>query len=74
MEKLLGTVHAKTFCTDFDQQLDMAEELYGQQIRFYFTRKDIENLLEQEKNYPQRVKERVEKILLNQMRKYEYLF
>lgn len=74
LEKLLGTVHAKTFCPDFDQQLDMAEELYGQQIRFYFTRRDIETLLEQEKNYPQKVKERVGRILLNQMRKYEYLF
>lgn len=74
VQELFGTVSSKTFCLDFDEQLDIAEQLYGQQVKFYFSRKDVVELLEQEKNYPEDVKKRVCDILTEQRRKYQYLF
>ncbi len=65
---------AKTVCPDFNEQLDAAEELYGQQVRFSFDRKDIVALLEREPYYSQGIKGRVEQILAEQKRKYPYLF
>ena len=67
-------VRAKTISRDFDEQLDAAEELFGQQVRFFFTGKDIEQALENEQYYPADIKRRVETILRQQRRKYAYLF
>lgn len=74
VQELFGTVSAKTFCLDFDEQLDSAEQLYGQQVKFCYSRKDIVELLKQEKYYPENVKNRVCDILTEQRRKYQYLF
>lgn len=71
---LMGNVRAKTFCESFDEQLDIAEKLYGDQIYFTFERKDVEKLLEIDQVYPAEIKERVMDILMQQMRKYQYLF
>lgn len=72
--KLIEDVEAKTFSKSFDEQLDVAESLYGQHVKFDFTIKDIEGILERESYYPQNVKERIVEILRYQMRKYGYLF
>lgn len=71
---LLHDVEAKTFSANFDEQLDIAERLYGQHIRFDFTIKDVLRLMDEEMFYPQEVKERIVEILHHQMRKYQYLF
>lgn len=71
---LINRVKAKTFCRDFDEQLDVAERLYGQHIKFGFGRCDVLALLEKEQYYPQEVKDRVAEILVWRMRKYNYLF
>lgn len=71
---LLDKVKSKTFCGDFDEQLDVVERLYGQQLQFTFDRKVIADLLNEETYYPEEVKNRVEQVLINQRRKYEYLF
>lgn len=34
--ELIKTVQAKTFCSDFDEQLEIAENLYGQHLKFIF--------------------------------------
>ena len=58
----------------FDIQLDAAEELYGIQIGFQFTFKDIQIYLQKNsENYPREVIRRVEQLLRGQMRKYGYL-
>lgn len=72
--ELMGRVRAKTFCSSFDGQLEIAERLYGDQIHLEFKRKDIEGLLETDEVYPEDVKDRVMEILIQQMRKYQYLF
>lgn len=73
-EAMLTQVKSKTFCADFDEQLDAVEYLYGQHIRFLFDKKDVECLLKQEKYYPEEIKQRVMQLLLLQMRKYAYLW
>ncbi len=72
--QLMKQVKSKTFCTSFDEQLDIAEVLYGNQIKFHFTGKDVEELLEKEKYYPDAVKKRVLEVVLEQKRIYQYLF
>ena len=71
---LMDEVQAKTVSTDFDEQLDAAEELFGQTITFYFTKKDVDHILEKATLYGEKEKERVREILYQQMRKYSYLF
>ena len=61
-------------CQDFDEQLDLAEQFYGNQIRFYYGEKEIDKLLLEEPFYPEETKRRVKIILMNQRRKYRYLF
>ena len=72
--RMIRKVRAKTISDDFEEQADIAEQQYGQAIRFSFTKKDVENLLKDEPYYPAAVKKRVEDILFEQMRKYGYLF
>ena len=71
---LIDGVKAKTFCKDFDEQLDLVEQIYGQHIHFAYTEKDIDGLLTDEPYYPQEIKQRVKEILMRQRRKYQYLF
>lgn len=71
---LIPEVSSKTFCKDFDEQLDVVEEMYGQQLSFHFTPKDIQGLLDNEKYYPPDVKKRVLEIIVKQMKKYAYIF
>ena len=74
VEKMLESAKAKTFCGSFEEQLDAVEKLYGQHVKFRFTIKDIEQILEKELYYPEEVKKRVKEILVEQRRKYSYLF
>ncbi len=63
----------KTFCPNFDEQLDIAEKLYGQRIKFFFTHKDLDEILDAVE-YNDAIKERVKGLVHNRMRKYSYLF
>ena len=67
-------VRAKTISADFDEQLDLAEKLYGNHLKFHFHTKDVSNLLDGISIYSQEEKDRVRDILLSQMKKYAYLF
>lgn len=71
---LIKTVKSKTVSTDFDDQLDAVEREFGNQIKFLFDKKYVEDLLEKEKNYPREYKERIKEIIFLQMNKYQYLF
>lgn len=74
LEEAMNEAEAKTFCRSFKEQLEIAEKLYGQQITFDFTTKNVEKLLEKEVYYSEEEKERVKAILGWQMRKFQYLF
>lgn len=70
---LMENTAAKTFCRNFDEQLEIAERLYGQQVKFRFTMKDVEELLKNEKYYSEEEKNRVYEIIAMQYRKYQYM-
>ena len=74
VEQAMEKVEAKTFSRDFEEQLEVAERLYGKHTRFAFGKKEIQEALAREPFYPDAVKERVCDILLAQRRKYAYLF
>ncbi len=68
-------VQAKPFDRSFDEQLNVVEELYGSQLEFYFKKSDVYRLIDELKAvYDEKTVQRVETILLQQMRKYQYLF
>ena len=71
---LLKEVRAKSISTDFDEQLDVAEMLYDDTIKFYFTQKDVNDLLDSITIYDKKEIERVRTIIFNQMNKYNYMF
>lgn len=71
---LVRKVEAKTFSRSFEEQLEVAEKLYGETIRFHFGEKEIRSLLEADDVYDEKIKHRVYTILLQQRRKYQYLF
>ena len=60
---------------DFDEQMDAAEELYGNQLEFLF---DVEELLrglrQFEGIYGKRVCRRVEAVIRRRARKYRIFF
>ena len=68
-------VRAKPFDISFDEQLNAVEALYGTHLKFNFTRTDIYEIMDElEGIYDRKIIRRVEKILLEQMRKYQYFF
>lgn len=72
--ELIKEVRAKTVSTDFDEQLDLSEKLYGSNLQFYFTKKEADQLLEKAVEYDEKIRQRVQMILHRQMDKYGYLF
>ena len=71
---MMGDVKAKTICQNFDDALDAVEMLYGSQMHFLFDRHDVENIIAPITIYTEEEKARVETIILQQIRKYQYLF
>jgi hypothetical protein len=60
---------------NFDEQVSAAEQIYGPQVRFSFTRRDLLAALDGlEEYYPAETIERAERILREQMRKYPVYF
>lgn len=72
--RMIHDARAKSIAGSFDDQLTACETLYGRHILFSFTRKDIQELLEKAPLYSEVIKTRVMDILLEQRRKYGYLF
>ena len=75
-ENCYRRIEAKPFSTDFDQQLDACESLYGDvRIKMWFTMKDVERILmEFQGIYEEQVLGRVKDVMRLQLRKYSYLF
>lgn len=65
---------SKTVCSNFYEQLEVFENLYGVQISFNFDKNVIKKILENDINYSDEIKQRVFDILMIQISKYQYLF
>lgn len=74
MYGLIDSVRAKSIDGDFDEQLTVSEQFSGCNLKFHFKKSDVTDLLGKATIYPTEVRERVEKILFEQIRKYQYLF
>lgn len=72
--ELIETVHSKTFCDDFREAIEIGEKLYGEQVHFTYDSRLLEDALKKEPFYSAVEKERVKTVLLEQKRKYPYLF
>lgn len=71
--ELMRQSKPKTICDNYDEQLNISEELCGVNIKFNFTEKDIKELLQTVTEYSEEERRRVESIICAQMRKYHYL-
>ena len=76
IDQCIEKICAKPFVQDFDEQLDACESAFPEQIvSFHFSKKDIENEINQfEGIYENEVLMRTKELLYRQMRKYAYLF
>lgn len=72
---LIDKIEAKPFSTDFDTQLEAAQQLYGDQLQLTFTNKDIEVAFDAVKDYyDAETVTRAKTLLLYQKHKYSYMF
>ena len=67
-------VRAKTIASNFDDQMDAAEKLYGETIKFSVSSHDIEEIVDADTLYSENVKKRVKDVLYHQKSRYGYLF
>ena len=72
--QMISEVKSKSVSQDFDKQLDVAENLYGQNLQFLFTKKNVSDIVNNADMYPPEERKRVELIIYSQMNKYQYLF
>lgn len=74
--KLIDSVRGKTVSSDFYEQLEVSEKLYGANLSFKFTKKDVDIILSSNEAliYPIEIRQRVKNIIFEQMRIYKYMF
>ena len=72
--ELMKRAKPSTFCQSFEEQVDIAEELYGEQIRFAFGYHEIKDIIDRAPNYPHEIRGRVIDLILNRRQAYGYLF
>ena len=73
---MIDSVKPKTFCDSFSEQLEIAEKLYGNNIRLSFTKRDVDTVLDGVPNdcYSDEIIDRVRIICYERMRQMNYLF
>ncbi len=71
-------IHSKPFDRDFDVQLDAAQELYGYYLHFPWSatgiRRKVEQFFEKYPEVDERIVSRVTETVVQQSRKYRYMF
>lgn len=70
----IDTVNGKTICDSLYEALTVSEELYGEDIHFTFSYREIRDAPDCEPYCPAEYKERILTVFLEQRRKYPYLF
>ena len=71
----IDAVQAKPFSVGFAEQMEVACQLYGSLLKFDFTKEQVRQKLQELKDYyGDEVVGRAERVILEQMRKYSYLF
>jgi hypothetical protein len=70
----IDNVKSKTLCDDFDEQLECAEAVYGNHLKFDFDYNDVIAIMANDTAYSEETKKRVVDIIMERRRKYKYLF
>lgn len=72
--KCIDAVQAKPFSTSFVEQVEVADSLYSNGIEFYFSKKDVWDVVKSlGEYYDRKVLARTINVIFEQMRKYSYL-
>lgn len=71
---LIDKAKPKTFCDDFAEQLNIAENKYGQRIKFDFNYLQVSEIVMRAEQYDEAIRKRVIDIIMQMRRKYQYLF
>ena len=71
---LIDKVKPKTFCGDFTEQLDIAEQLYGRRIVFEFGYNDVKAIVDRAEIYDDPQRKRVVDTVMEMRRRYSYMF
>lgn len=73
--QMIARVKGKPFKEDFLEQMEAAEALYGAQLRFTFTKCDVETVLSKVRPYyGDSICQRIQTVIFEQMRKYQFFF
>lgn len=67
---MINEVKAKLFTDSIERQAEIAQKLYGSQLKLFFTEKDIRNILDKDEVYDVATHKRVMDILCEQKRRY----
>lgn len=70
---MLNEPKSKSICDSFEEQLEVSEKLYGNNLTFNFLKKNVEEIINNAAIYDKEIRERVKEIIFQQMRKYSYL-
>ena len=70
----IDKVKSKTFCDDFAEQVDIAEKLYGEHIRFSFGYNDVKSIVDRAEMYDEKIRNRTIEIVMQMRSRYKYLF
>ena len=73
LDKLLEIKNAKPFSSDFNEQVDVAESLYGTQLKVHTTANEVCSYVDSIGYYSQEIKTRVKTLIRYAFRKYRYL-
>lgn len=71
---LIDKVKPKTFCNDFTEQFDIAEQLYGCRICFEFGYDEVKAIVDRADIYDNMQRKRVVNTLMEMRRRYSYFF
>ncbi len=72
--RTIDKVKPKTFCADFTEQMDIAEELYGQYITFDFNYNEVKSIVDKADIYSEEIRIRVIELVMQMRKRYDYLF
>lgn len=74
--KLIDSVKGKTISLNLEEQMEVSEDLFGMNLKFEFSKKNVEEILSRDEAliYSEEIRNRVKKVLFEQMRRYPYLF
>ena len=71
---LISKVKPKTFCDSFEEQLEISEKKYGENLHFTFGYNEVEAIVEKADIYPEEIRRRVIDVVMEMKRRYSYLF